>query len=566
MKTFRKNKSQRIMSVFDNCRWEIPRSVNIPSSFTEAVLQEQDYQFKLNTRSDKKCFMTGNEVESENFQTQDEVGTMDYSIDNEPYKNESEDGSQSISEKLSLAWEQPKMEQVQNAPAPTQLPYTLQETIPIKRNTMQIMEDHLLSKVSIRRLYGGIYLYNGKYYIPLTEQDYSILIRRKSDDGIISILKNYRAFSDGYRFLSSNPDIEFDNYVTDSIRFKTFIAFENTLLDARTGKQYKHNPDYPVFFGVNACYVNRPTNTPCWDAFLHSASNGDEKIKQLIYEMLGYLLLQGNDGKCFFVLATAPNSGKSLMGDFIGELFPDAYISHMAINDFGERFSLGGLWKTLVNVSMDLPQSTLSTNTVSLIKTLTGDSKITAEEKYMPKCTALNRLKLVFGTNSRISISAPDSAFWDRVIIVPFLNEIPRKKRISDLLSHFIAEKDDILSKSIPYVTKLIEKNYDFVIPDAAIAMKWEWSGNIGDSIGNFFTEYCVITDTACGISVQELFDCYQEYCLAKSILISISDVANFSKIITQRYQQVKKGKHRVDGKSNPVSVFENVKCSYANL
>lgn len=430
------------------------------------------------------------------------------------------------------------------------------------KSSMQIIEDHLLSKVFIKRLYGGIYLYNGKYYLPLTEQDYTILLRRESDDGIISILKSYRAMADGYRFLASNPDIEFPDYNVNSIRFKTCIAFDNVLMDAKSSEIFNHHPDYPVFFGVNACYKKHPDDTPYWDAFLDSTSQGDKKIKRLICEMLGYLLLQGNDGKCFFVLATAPNSGKSLLGDFIESLFPSAFVSHIAIDNFSDRFSLGSLWKTTVNVSMDLPQSVLGTGTVSLIKTITGDSKITAEEKYMPKCTALNRCKLVFGTNSQIAISTPDKAFWDRVIIVPFLHEVPRANRIPDLLAHFIEEKDDILSKCIPYVTKLIQRNYEFTLPDIAARMKEAWSGNARDSIGDFFGEHCQIVqfpNEASTIPVQELFDLYQSHCQREQMVSTITDLKTFSKVIASRYPDIEKGKKRMSGYSNPISVFTNI-------
>lgn len=127
------------------------------------------------------------------------------------------------------------------------------------------------------------------------------------------------------------------------------------------------------------------------------------------------------------------------------------------------------------------------------------------------------------------------------------------------MLSRFIDEKDDILSKSIPYVTKLIRRNYDFTLPDAAIEMKQEWSGNVGDTIGSFFSEHCIITDDTCGIPVQDLFIHYQEYCAEKRVFNSSLDAANFSKMITQRYPQVKKEKRRIAGKENPVSIIKNV-------
>ena len=231
----------------------------------------------------------------------------------------------------------------------------------------------------------------------------------------------------------------------------------------------------------------------------------------------------------------------------------------MVIDDFGDRFSLGGLWKTTINISMDLPQSTLSTRTVSLVKTLTGDSKITAEEKYMPKCTALNRLKLVFGTNSRISIPTPDQAFWNRMIIVPFLYEVPRQARDTTLLSHLLTEKDSILSKSIPYVSELIRRNYEFTLPKTAVMMKQEWSGTARDLMEDFFSEYYTFSENTSGIPASELFAHFQEYCNVYSRPCTFTDVANFSTAVKQKYPDVKKVKQRKSGYDNPISVFVNI-------
>ena len=431
-----------------------------------------------------------------------------------------------------------------------------------KPSSMQLVEDHLLSKVFIKRLYGAVYLFNGKYYAPLTEQDFSILVRRESDNGIISLLKTYSAFKDAYRFLMSNPDIEFRDYDKMNIRFRTVIAFKNTLLDARTGETFTHDPDYPVFFGTNANYIKFPDDTPYWDQFVQSISMGDAQTVRLIHQMLGYLLLQGNDGKVFFVLATAPNSGKSLLGQFISSLFPNEYVAHNAINDFSGKFSLGSLWKTIINVSMDLPQSTLNADTVSLIKTITGDTLITTEEKYMPRSTALNRCKLVFGTNSRISISLPDTAFWERLIIVPFLHEIPRNERIYDLLEHLLDEKDHILSKCVPYVKELIKQNYDFTIPAASMQMKAEWCANTSNTIESFFAKHCrIITngENCTKIPVQEMFDKYCSYCEEFQLPLSVTDCKQFSTIVSKLYPALCKHKHRMDGHKSPISVFTNL-------
>lgn len=549
MKKICENQRKLHESCFKNIGW-----VFCPSD-TKLSLGEMYTEFR---NQQAKAEMRKNSDKSELVSPSFELSTRISDFSSLPVCQEKE---KRFTEEIILATAKavPVLEQLDSGDASTNIMKAWDKTSAFKKSSMQIVEDHLLEKVFIRRLYGVLYLYNGKYYEPLSAADYSILLRRESDEKIISLLKNYRQFKDGCEFLLSNPDIEFKDYNKESVKYKTVIAFENTLLDAETGKTYRHHPDYPIIFGVDSFYKKHPDDTPYWDYFIESVSQGDKKIKTLIHEMIGYLLLQGNDGKCFFVLASAPNSGKSLFGDFIESFFQDEYVSHIAIDNFGKRFAMGSLWKTVLNVSMDLPQSTLTTDTVSQVKTLTGDSKIAAEEKYLPISTALNRCKFVFGTNFQLSISAPDGAFWDRVIVVPFLYEVPRKDRQTDLLAHLIEEKDDILSKCIPYVRKLIHRNYEFTMPEDSVSMKNAWLGNTGDAIGKFFSQCCEFSDNSEGIPVRKLYGHFLDYCDKNGFHPGVEDDRNFSKQVKKRYPEIEQKKCRIQDAKNPVSVFANV-------
>lgn len=64
-------------------------------------------------------------------------------------------------------------------------------------------------------------------------------------------------------------------------------------------------------------------------------------------------------------------------------------------------------------------------------------------------------------------------------------------------------------------------------------------------------------------IAVQELYEYYKAFCSSQKIMDTVSDAANFSKVVKQRYPNIKTKKCRVKGRENPVSVFKNMKCSY---
>ena len=84
------------------------------------------------------------------------------------------------------------------------------------------------------------------------------------------------------------------------------------------------------------------------------------KHKQNISFVVVYLISPDQNGKCFFVLQGLPNSGKSLLGKFLQELFPEYKIATLDIDQLSKRNATSQLMNKSLNISMDLPNKALS--------------------------------------------------------------------------------------------------------------------------------------------------------------------------------------------------------------
>ena len=111
---------------------------------------------------------------------------------------------------------------------------------------------------------------------------------------------------------------------------------------------------------------------------------------------------------------------------------------------------------------MDLPNKILSPLAIRNIKLMTGNDTITIEhrngklEKHQGTC------KFLFATNHPLVLNGTDKGFEERIVCIPFLNEIPLERRNFDLWSDLFHEKNNIVTKAIAYYRDLRLRNYSF--------------------------------------------------------------------------------------------------------
>ena len=267
------------------------------------------------------------------------------------------------------------------------------------------------------------------------------------------------------------------------------------------------------------------------------------------------MLLQTMEAKAFFVMGMAPNSGKSLLGNFIETLFNERYVSNIALSDFNGSFSLAPIAGSAINISLDLPSTRLKASAVSKLKMLTGGDAFNVNQKYVPEFRYRNRAKLLFATNFPITLAEPDDAFWNRMVFLPFDYSVPQSEQNPSLSELFHQEKDAIVSEALRHARFLVKNNFHFPTTPSIEHRLQEWQGKRMASVENFLMDCCVLGREYKGELVRSLYTRYEQYCDAEDIVAkSYSDVKRF----LENEVGLKHVKMR-DGSQNPQSAFRGI-------
>lgn len=365
----------------------------------------------------------------------------------------------------------------------------------------------LLQKITIINYGNHLYYYNGRYYQQINDMDVLTLYRDYVDKKIGGE-KTVSRIGQSYKFLLSESKLK-----KESIPMNLPMAvLENGIYDIVKQKLYRHTSKVITFSCINAKYVE-DEKCPVFEQFLSDVTGNDEVLIERLWMFLGYVLMQTVEAKSFFIMGLAPDSGKSVLGNFIESLFPRECVSNIALNDLNKNFSLAPIVGSAVNISLDLPSSRLNADAVSSLKMLTGGDVVTINEKYVPKFSYSNRAKFIFATNNSISLAEQDRAFWNRLVYLPFNYTVPKKKQDRCLQRRLDKEKNAIVSKALGKARKLLKNNFVFPTTPNIERQVREWQGLENSTIDEFVDEYCLLGKEYAGETIERLYSLYEQYC-----------------------------------------------------
>ena len=237
--------------------------------------------------------------------------------------------------------------------------------------------------------------------------------------------------------------------------------FWNGIVNIETGTIYENNGQYFNTYCIQCDYVPGE-DCPNFSKFLEAAAMNDERVIQLMWETIGYILSPDVEAKKFFVFSGVRDSGKSLLANTLVKLVGQSNTSSLSVHDFSKNFSMCDLIGKQLNVSMDLSNTTLSRENIAQIKALTGGDLVRADIKYKEPVSFYNKAKLLFGTNYSIRPTENDPAFWDRMISIPFRYSIPKESQDPQLLRKFEHEHSGIANHAIRAYLQLKRRNLKF--------------------------------------------------------------------------------------------------------
>ena len=390
--------------------------------------------------------------------------------------------------------------------------------------------------VSCRKL---LYYYDSGIYKPCLQADFFELLWEKLSEAELAKY-NLPNFKNAYTFITSYPDI-----IIDSFPVYEYCAVCNDLLvNLANGECREICPSDLVTSRINANFIpSGNTYTPVFDEFLVSISNGDERLERLICEVIGWCCtLPNNSRKVFFVLGYAPDSGKSVIGNFLEMLYGEDLVSHVPIGDMGTRFGASPIIGKAINISMDLPVSALNSTAVSAVKMLTGGDGLSIDIKYMPQIQYKQPLHLIFASNHPIKLTEYDDAFYKRMVFVPFNNSVPYEQQDPELLEKLSLERDGIVTKCLLAVRDMLCAGRSFSCEPYKPS---EYCNNISpsDSIKDYVSENIIISHhKADELSTSEMYANYCNWCGDNNL--SPEAQCKFSSIIQDVYDVSKRKKH----------------------
>lgn len=396
---------------------------------------------------------------------------------------------------------------------------------------------------------GNLYYYNGRCYDIIDSKDIIRLYRERVDN-TLSGERNMNNIMQLHQFLSTDTDISVTKYVSN----QRIAVLNNGIFDVMKQTLYAHTPKIITFSYIDADYIEGE-RCKYFDAFLRTVTYGNPILINRIWSVLGYIFMQTTEAKVFFIMGEAPDSGKSLLGNFIESVFPRKYVSNVALNDFNKDFSIAPIVGSAINVSLDLPSSRLNSVAVSKLKMLTGGDALNINQKYVPQFRYENRAKFIFASNSPIYLTEQDNAFWRRLVYLPFNRTIPKEKQNTELLSIFQREKNAIVSKALYYAKELIQAGFEFPsTPEIELKMQ-EWQGISCKTIENFIKECCKCSPEYRGELMDNLYSEYEKYC---DYIGFVPKSRNLFKRFLEEQIGLQHFKMR-DGGINPRSAFKGI-------
>ncbi|WP_315110212.1 phage/plasmid primase, P4 family [Clostridium intestinale] len=266
--------------------------------------------------------------------------------------------------------------------------------------------------------------------------------------------------------IQTDPRIQIDAKIIE--RKSNLVNTLSGVYDIKNEITHKHNPEHMFF---NVLYAKHDVEdykekfgNSSFNKFLNDITLGDKELKKRLKEIAGYCLSNVNKLRQFYILLGEGSNGKSVFLNILSSLIGEENISNVQINQLSDQRYVHELFGKIVNIGSEL--SDLKLKDTSTIKSLVDDTdKIICKPVYKQPFSFTNYCKLIFATNNLPEMNSKgykdNTAFFNRAVIIPFNNTIPKEKQDKDLLKKLKKEKDLILCWALEGLTSIRNNDWN---------------------------------------------------------------------------------------------------------
>ena len=200
-----------------------------------------------------------------------------------------------------------------------------------------------------------------------------------------------------------------------------YIGFRNGVLDVVTNTMQPYSPETVLTNMIPWDYVPDAYDE-LTDKTLNKLACGDETIRALLEECVGYCFYRRNElGKAFILTGDKAN-GKSTFLEMVKNVLGERNISALDLKELGDRFNTAMLYGKLANIGDDIGDDFLQGSQVAMFKKIATGNRIKAEYKGQTPFEFNPYVKMLFSANDIPRMRDKTGAVLRRLVIIPFNN------------------------------------------------------------------------------------------------------------------------------------------------
>lgn len=420
------------------------------------------------------------------------------------------------------------------------------QNVPSKNFVFTEFGDNMIRQFNIKKIDNRLHIYHEGIYISNQNYIENAMVRT------------------GGATLNSSKRTEVLKYLNikilknaSTLYHEDLIAFENGVLDLNSGELLPFSPDYIILNKIPWNFVPGAYDKTTDDT-LNRICSGNQEIRMLLEEMVGYCFYRSNKFRKSFILTGKGKNGKSTflkMLRYALDKDSDDNVSSLDLNDLNDRFSKVRLYGKLANIGDDISEDDLHGKGISIFKKAVTGEAFTVEFKGQDGFDMKSYATLIFAANTIPRFNGSGlTAIKDRLVIIPF--EARFTKDGDDYNPNII--KELMSQAAIEYLIMLgvqglqrIIQNQGFTEPDVVTKELDDfeanndsilaWLNNMKDSDeGNI---HDVVDTQIVGRNFDDIYGEYEGFCVMEGIRESMIARRNFSKEICSRVEGLEKSR-----------------------
>lgn len=252
------------------------------------------------------------------------------------------------------------------------------------------------------------------------------------------------------------------------------------------GVLYPHSPEYRFRHALPVEY-DPDAECPWWQTTLDQILP-DKGLQDILQEMFGNVLARNTTRyeKAFMLFGKGAN-GKSLVCKVLKGLLDPRTVRSIPPHEFQRRFRTEGLEEAWLNLVTEVEKSELK-HTETFKAVISGEL-IEAERKHQSAFKFMPRVACVFACNGLPVVTDPTHGWWRKIVVLPFLWEIPESEQIKELHEKLLdAEAAGIANWALAGYERCLRQG-QYTQSDQVATSKNSWRLN-SDQVASWADEY----------------------------------------------------------------------------